>query len=87
MVAVNWEEKAILLGECKWGVGTVGRSVVRELVDKATLVVPGEDWQIHYAPFARAGFTDAAQSEAEIVGAWLIDLEQLDQVLQRTLDR
>ncbi|MGC9335291.1 MAG: DUF234 domain-containing protein [Anaerolineae bacterium] len=25
VVAINWREKAILLGECKWGTGTVGR--------------------------------------------------------------
>ncbi len=53
VVAVNWRERAILLGECKWGADAVGRSVVRELVDKAPRVVPGEGWQVHYAFFAR----------------------------------
>src|SRR3990170_3998383 len=54
VLAINWREKSILLGECKWGAQTVGRSTVRELVEKAPLVAPGKDWQIHYALFARS---------------------------------
>ncbi|MDD2942835.1 MAG: ATP-binding protein [bacterium] len=82
VVAVNWHDKAILLGECKWGVGAVGRSVVRELVDKAPKVVPSEGWQVHNIYFARAGFTDAARTEASTVDALLVDLEILDRDLR-----
>jgi len=78
VVALNWREQAILLGECKWGVRAMGRSVVRELVEKAPRVVPGGDWRVHYVFFARAGFTDAARAEAESVGAALVDLEALE---------
>ena len=85
VVAVNWREQAILLGECKWGMEPVGRSVVRELVDKAVHVVPGEAWHVYYVFFARAGFTDAARAEAESVGAQLVDLETLDADLRRLL--
>ena len=28
VVAINWRERAILLGECKWGVKAVGRSIM-----------------------------------------------------------
>jgi AAA+ ATPase superfamily predicted ATPase len=85
VVAVNWRDKAILLGECKWGVDAVGRSVVCELVDRAPRVVPGESWQVHYVLFARAGFTDAACAEAEEIGARLVNLETLDADLRRAL--
>lgn len=78
VVAVNWQDKAILLGECKWGTDAVGRSVIRELVDKTPKVVPGPDWQVHYAFFAREGFTDAAKAEAATAGAILVDLALLD---------
>jgi len=86
VVAVNWREQAILLGECKWGTGTVGRSIVRELVAKrkSPRVVPGEGWQVHYALFARAGFTDAARAEAETVGARLVDLATLARQLSES---
>ncbi len=87
VVAINWREQAILLGECKWGTGTVGRSVVRELVDKTEKIVPRENWQVYYALFARAGFTDAAHEEAEIVGAQLVDLVRLDTDLTSVLSR
>jgi hypothetical protein len=55
-IAIKWREKAILLGECKWGADTIGRSVIRELIEKTPRVVPGEDWKVYYAFFARAGF-------------------------------
>lgn len=85
VVAVNWRDKAILLGECKWGVDAVGRSVIRELVGKAQKVVPGEGWQTYHAYFARAGFTEAARREAQIMGALLVDLETLDRELKNAL--
>jgi len=87
VVAINWREQAILLGECKWGAGPVRRSVIRELSEKTPRVVPGEDWQVHYALFARAGFTDAARAEAGLLGALLVDLETLDADLRWALER
>jgi AAA+ ATPase superfamily predicted ATPase len=92
VVAVNWAERAILLGECKWGTGALDRTVVRELLDaKSSKVLKdlpdeGADWRVHHALFARAGFTDAAQAEAEQRGAILVDLATLDQDLMRVLE-
>jgi len=78
VVAINHGEKSILLGECKWGTGGVGRAEVRELVEKAALVVPGADWKVSYVLFSRYGFTDAAQAEATGVQAQLVDLDRID---------
>ncbi len=68
----------MLLGECKWGEGAVGRSVVRTLREKTGKVVPGEDWRVHYAVFARGGFTDAAREAGEEIDAKLVDLVELE---------
>jgi len=87
VVAINWRDKDILLGECKWGANSVDRTVIRELMAKAPKVVPGSDWQVVYAFFARAGFTDAALSEAKAVNALMIDLETLDTDLKAALPR
>jgi AAA+ ATPase superfamily predicted ATPase len=86
VVAINWQDQAILLGECKWGANPVGRAIIRELVNKAPLVVPAKDWQTDYLFFARAGFTEAAQAEAKAVKAQLIDLAQLEADLRRALE-
>jgi uncharacterized protein len=85
IVAINWRDKAILWGECKWGLPTVSRKTIRELVDKTSQVVPGDDWQVHYIYFARAGFTDAARAEAEKLDAILVDLDRLDNDLRAAL--
>ena len=81
VVAVNWHDNTILLGECKWGVKAVGRAVIRELIDKTPKVISDEGWQVYYACFSRAGFTDAARQEAQNVNALLVDLEALDKDL------
>ncbi len=62
VVAVNWHDKAILLGEHKWGVDDVARPVILELAEKAPKVIQNEGWQVHYANFARTGFTEAARA-------------------------
>ena len=88
-VAVNWRRRSILLGECKWGTDQVGQDVIREMLErKAPLVVQalpaaGEGWTVHYAFFARAGFTEAARSLARTHGALLVDLDRLDQELDK----
>jgi len=88
-VAMNWRERAILLGECKWGADRVRRDVIRNLLEEKTprllrdlADAIGEGWTVHYAFFARAGFTDAACSLAQDHGALLVDLDRLDRDLQ-----
>ncbi len=92
VVAINWREKAILLGECKWGTRAVGRGLIRELVeDKAPKVLAalpdqGEGWAMHYAFFARAGFTGAAQADGERRQVMLVTLAQLDETLRDAVE-
>ncbi|NNJ10576.1 ATP-binding protein [Chloroflexales bacterium ZM16-3] len=84
VVAINWQDHAILLGECKWGADEVDRQVVRELIEQkapkllADLPDHGQGWTTHYALFARRGFTTEARSEATRYGAILVDAAQLD---------
>jgi AAA+ ATPase superfamily predicted ATPase len=87
VVAIRWDEKQILLGEAKWGAKAVGRKVLTDLLAKASKVVPdkGEGWTVHYALFARAGFTDAVQAEAARQNVLLVDLERLGGDLSQSL--
>jgi hypothetical protein len=87
IVAVNWREQAILLGECKWEPRPLSRTVVRELFEKTPLVVRDEGWQVHYVLFARAGFTDAAAALAASSGVLLLDLPRLYADLRVELTR
>jgi len=87
VVAVNWRTRQVLLGECKWGVDAVPRSVVRELIEEKTprvlksLPDAGAGWAVHYAFFARAGLTIAAQEFAAVHNAVWVDLARLDRDL------
>lgn len=89
VVAINWDSREILLGECKWSADKIDRQVVRELVDKKTslmlLDLPdmGQGWKIYHALFGRQGFTDAAIAEMKEVGGLCIDLKQIDNALGR----
>ena len=87
VVAINWSSRDILLGECKWGADRVSRQVVRELVEqkgpqvRRELPHEGSGWNIHYALFSRAGFTEAATAEMQARQGLLVDLALLDQGL------
>ncbi|MBK9056072.1 MAG: hypothetical protein IPL78_35795 [Chloroflexi bacterium] len=37
VAAINWRERAILLGEAKWQAKSVERSLIRELLEEKTL--------------------------------------------------
>jgi AAA+ ATPase superfamily predicted ATPase len=84
VTAINWQEKQILLGECKWGTGGVDRQIVRELIEKKTPKVmaempdSGANWQIHYATFSRGGITPAALSRLTEVSGFSVDLKILE---------
>jgi uncharacterized protein len=83
VVGVSWQQKAILLGECKWSEEPVTREIVRELIEQKTpklladLPGQGEGWPVAYAYFARGGFTPAARATAQEHGALLVDLDRL----------
>jgi uncharacterized protein len=84
VAAINWTERRLLLGECKWGEEDVGRSVIASLIlergPRLLARLEGE-WQVEYVFFARAGFTAAAQTLAEEQGARLVTLAQVDEDL------
>jgi len=85
VVAVNWESRDILLGECKWGAEPVSRQIVRELIEKKTPQVirdlPGqaEEWRVHFAFFVRTSFTVAAEEELRRHQALGITLAKMDE--------
>ena len=95
VVGINRMEKTIYLGECKWGTHTCGREVIVDLVGKTGEVIPPDShWRVFYLGFARAGWTDAAQSYAKetkgqqgsnwiIEGTELLQLEQIDRDLTK----
>ena len=87
VVAINWHEKQILLGECKWGLDGIDRQIVRELIEQkmpkvmAGLPDSGADWRVHYAVFSRGGLTQAAFAELRKYGGISVDVERLDKDL------
>ena len=88
VVALNWREKAILLGEAGWAAYRVGQSVVHELIEKKTPKVletlpdRGDGWTVYYAFFTRVGPTESARAKALAHNALLVDLVALDNALQ-----
>lgn len=97
VAGVNFMEKTLILGECKWSQSPLDRSVLRELVEKTALVIPAEgSWRVFYLGFARRGFTPAAQAYAaslppessggpnwSAAGMRLVDLTQVDDDLAK----
>jgi len=90
VAAISWRDRALLLGESKWGTGALSREVVRDLIEvKAPKVLRslpdgGAGWQVYYAYFARTGFTPAARAAAQSASAILLDSGQVDEDLRRS---
>ncbi|MCB0018990.1 MAG: ATP-binding protein [Anaerolineales bacterium] len=87
VAAVNWSERVALIGECKWGNEPISKQTVRELFERKTqrlqakLAKHDRQLHLHYALFARAGFTPAALDYLAGQDAQAITLEQLDKDL------
>ncbi|PDW03004.1 ATP-binding protein [Candidatus Viridilinea mediisalina] len=68
VIGINWRERAILIGECKWGAERVDKAVVRDLLERtiplvlADLPDKGEAWHVVPLLFTRAGLTPAAHA-------------------------
>jgi hypothetical protein len=80
VVAINEDDHAILLGECKWTVEPIRKRVVESFLPQAQQVIPSpaEDWQVTYALFSRSGFTDEARRAAAGYACLWLGLDDID---------
>ncbi|HHT95128.1 MAG TPA: ATP-binding protein [Clostridia bacterium] len=66
IAAINFDEKKIILGECKFWKDKVGMNILRVLEEKARTAVPESSaYSIYYILFSAAGFTDELKSCAQ----------------------
>jgi AAA+ ATPase superfamily predicted ATPase len=65
IVAINRQEGAVLVGECKWRNRQVGSNVLAHLRQTAaSLLAEHSAQQVYYALFAKAGFTSEVTAQA-----------------------
>ncbi len=84
VVAAAPREKRLLVGEAKWGRDRVSRRLLPDLVKRSQRMPQiAEGWATQYVLFAREGFTDALQAEAQAQNAILVSLEQLERAISR----
>lgn len=95
VAGVNFMDKTLILGECKWNRQKMGVSVLKDLVEKTEKVLPREgDWQVFYLGFSRMGWKQSALGFArdfsaqgfggtrwQAVGILLRNLDEIDQEL------
>jgi AAA+ ATPase superfamily predicted ATPase len=79
VVAVNWKNKQILLGEAKWQVDKISAKMLKEFVEKTNRFVEKEfvGWAVELLYFARGGYTEATRAEASTSKVRLVDLKEL----------
>lgn len=82
VVAASRRDKRLFIAEAKWGVGSVPRRILTDLMQRSQRMPQvREGWQVQYGLFAREGFTPATQEEGRQTGARLLDLAELEQTL------
>ena len=79
VLAINPDEHAILLGECKWTGGAVDMGVAEKLLKDAPDIVPApaEQWKVYLAFFSKNGFTPDARRAASGANCLWVDLDKL----------
>lgn len=83
VVAVNWRDRHVLVGECKWGDAAVPRQDVRQLLDHtvprtvAALPDGGAGWRVVPVLFARHSATPEAAALLQAQGGQVVDLATL----------
>lgn len=59
IVAINWQDKQVLLGECKWTRTKMNEKDLNSLRTRAAKLTKLSDFTPSYALFSRSGFTQA----------------------------
>ncbi len=97
IVAVNWREHQVYIGEAKWHVDDFDHQEWRQFVERAERVIgrlteadparrpgkPAPEWTRHLALFTRRGITPAVRAAAKAAGAQIILFEQIAEDLAR----
>ena len=61
VAGVNFMDKTLILGECKWNRHSMGVDILKALIEKTDKVLPREgDWQVYYLGFSRLGWKQSA---------------------------
>ena len=81
VVAVNWREARVLIGEAKWGEKAVDQSVYTALKERVPKVLVRmenkKEWTVQLALFARRGFTPPVISAAKDDQTRLMTFEKI----------
>ncbi len=78
VVAINFREGHVLVGECKWSTRPVGMNVLQALMAKAGRLPLARGQEVTYALFSRTGFTHEVQQYAKAGGnVVLVGLEDI----------
>ena len=78
VLAVSHAEKTALVGECKWSKNALGTNILDDLKYKAQILMDKTEFKnVHYALFARTGFTPALEALAKAEGVGLFTVKSL----------
>lgn len=70
VVGISENGNNLVLGDCYWREGPVGRAEVEALIDKSTIIIDKEDdWSVYYTVFSAVGWSKEAQVYAEAITA------------------
>jgi len=85
VVAINEDDHAILLGECKWTAEPIRKRTVEDFLQRAQQVipVPVESWHVTYALFSKSGFTGEARRAAGEHPCLWVHFDQMDADLRQ----
>lgn len=79
VVAADPRQKQLIIGEAKWVRKPLSPYILTDLVKRSQRMPQvAEGWRTQYVLFAREGFSDSLQEQAEAMGALLISFDQME---------
>lgn len=65
VVAINWKDRAVLFGECKWTSRKMAERDLASLKERAAKLTKLAGFNVHYALFSKSGFTAGLSKAAQ----------------------
>ncbi len=78
--AVNWKERSVIAGECKWRRAKIGASELASLQDRCLRLKRIQGFKVQYALFSKGGFSKDILNSADAAELLLFEGSQLTRI-------
>ena len=80
VLAVNWKERSVIAGECKWRRGKIGARELASLQDRCGRLKRIQGFKVQYTLFSKGGFSNDILNSADAAELLLFEGSQFTRI-------